>query len=102
LNILESQKKESRKKSAHIFVSGVVQGVGFRNFTQDQALSRSLHGFTRNLSDGRVEIEVEGEGMKIEDLILNLRKGPPRSSVEGVDVSWGDPSSRFSDFSITF
>ncbi len=92
----------SRNASAHIFVSGIVQGVGFRNFTQGQAASRRLFGFTRNLSDGRVEIKVEGERLRIEALILDLRKGPLRARVDDVDVSWGDPSSRFSDFSIIF
>jgi len=61
-----------------------------------------LLGFTRNLSDGRVEIEVEGERQKIEDLICDLRKGPLRSRVDALDIAWGDSSSRFTDFSIIF
>jgi acylphosphatase len=65
-------------------------------------VSWHLLGFTRNLSDGRVEVEVEGERLKIEDLIRDLRKGPMRSRVDAVDVSWGRPSTRFSDFSIIF
>ncbi|MFQ5579680.1 MAG: acylphosphatase [Nitrospiria bacterium] len=98
----EAQGKASRNSAARIFVRGVVQGVGFRNFTQDRAMSRRLLGFTRNLSDGRVEVEVEGDRRKIEDLIRDLRKGPPRSKVDAVDVSWESSSSRFSDFSIVF
>ncbi|MFQ5780546.1 MAG: acylphosphatase [Nitrospiria bacterium] len=98
---MSTERNLARSVAAHIFVSGIVQGVGFRYFTQDHASARGLVGTTRNLSDGRVEVEVEGEQGRIEDLIRDLRKGPAGSKVDAVDVSWGSPSSRFSDFSIT-
>jgi acylphosphatase len=87
-------------EAAHIFVSGKVQGVGFRNFTQRHATRLGLTGYTKNLPDGRVEIEVEGDREKIEDFVQRLRQGPPRSNVAAVGVSWKEPSSRFSDFLI--
>ncbi|CUT02300.1 Acylphosphatase, partial [Candidatus Kryptonium thompsonii] len=46
---------------AHIIVKGLVQGVGFRWFVQKHANHLGLKGWTRNLSNGDVEIEVEGE-----------------------------------------
>lgn len=88
--------------SNHIYVSGKVQGVGYRDFTQRRAADLQLKGYARNLADGRVEIEVEGERAMVEELIQLLWKGPPRSKVTSVDVSWGPPSSRFHAFSIRY
>ena len=47
------------KSKAHIFVSGVVQGVYFRDFTRSHANAIGLTGWVRNLPDGRVEAVVE-------------------------------------------
>jgi acylphosphatase len=88
--------------SSHIHVSGSVQGVGYRDFTQRRAADLQLKGYARNLADGRVEIEVEGERDKVEQLIHLLWQGPPRSKVISVDVSWGPSSTRFHDFSIRY
>ncbi|NKE70943.1 acylphosphatase [Candidatus Manganitrophus noduliformans] len=87
-------------ESIHIYVSGKVQGVGYRDFTQRRAADLQLKGYARNLADGRVEIEVEGERAKIEELVQSLRQGPPRSKVTAVDISWGPSSNRFHAFSI--
>lgn len=40
---------------AHVFVSGRVQGVGYRYFTHQEATRRGIQGWVRNLSDGRVD-----------------------------------------------
>ena len=47
-------------KQAHVFYSGIVQGVGFRFFVHHTAAALGLSGWVRNLRDGRVEILVEG------------------------------------------
>jgi len=57
---------------AHIFYSGMVQGVGFRYTAQRLANQLSLTGWTRNLSDGRVEIVVEGSKDTIQDFLSLL------------------------------
>ncbi|MBI3804363.1 MAG: acylphosphatase [Nitrospirae bacterium] len=88
--------------SSHIYVSGRVQGVGYRDFAQRQAVSLHLNGYVRNLTDGRVELEVEGERGQIEQLIQALRRGPSRSKVTAVDATWAPTSRRFSDFSIRY
>lgn len=88
--------------SSHLYVSGTVQGVGYRDFTQRRAADLQLKGYARNLADGRVEIEVEGEKATVEELIQLLRQGPPASKVTSVDVSWGPPSNRFHSFSIRY
>ncbi len=87
--------------SAHLLVSGVVQGVGFRKFTQDRAVHLQLSGTVRNLPDGRVELHVQGEQQNIETLISNLKQGPPRAKVSKVEISWGTALSDDGPFSIT-
>ena len=70
--------------SRRLIVSGRVQGVGFRYFTQKMAKKHEIKGMVRNLADGRVEIMAEGN---VDDLLrftLAIRKGPPASAVEGV------------------
>ena len=86
--------------SAYIRVSGKVQGVGFRYFAEERANSLGLAGYARNLPDGRVEIEVEGEKEKIDAFLDRVREGPPRSNVTSVDVTWGPATSKRAGFSI--
>ncbi len=85
---------------AHIFVSGRVQGVFFRGYTERWALSLDLTGWVRNKSDGRVEILAEGERLQIEELIARVGKGPPRARVQGVDVTWHEDAGEFDEFRI--
>ena len=88
--------------SAEILVSGRVQGVYYRAFTQEAARRLGLTGFCRNLPDGRVEAVVEGEKDVIEALIEQLRVGPPRAKVEDLRVVWKPAEKRFKDFSIRY
>ena len=76
------------KKRAHIFVSGGVQGVCFRMYTRDKALSLDLKGWVRNLLDGRVEIVAEGEGEKIALFLVLIRTGPSSARVTNLQVDW--------------
>lgn len=84
------------KLSARVY--GLVQGVFFRAFVRRQAESLGLAGYARNLPDGSVEVEAEGERDKLERLLGALRKGPPQARVDGVDVRWSDCEGRFSGF----
>ena len=87
---------------AHIFVSGRVQGVFYRDHTRRWAISSGLSGWVKNLADGRVEVLVEGEKKKIEGLIDRLREGPPMSRVENVAAEWEEYTGEFSDFRVTW
>ena len=87
---------------AHIFVSGRVQGVFFRDHTQRWAASLGLTGWVRNIIDGRVEIMIEGHKEKIQSLLGKLKQGPPLARVESVDVEWKDHHGEFEDFQITW
>lgn len=85
---------------AHLFVSGVVQGVSFRASTQDQARRRGIVGWVKNLDDGRVEAVAQGSKDKTAELVAWCRKGPPSAKVEKLDVTWGDVGDEFRDFEI--
>ena len=58
-----------------VFIKGIVQGVGYRYFTQEQALSLNLTGYAKNLPDGRVEVWAEGETARLQQLLDWLEEG---------------------------
>ena len=67
-------------------VTGRVQGVGFRWFTQDTARREGVRGWVRNLADGRVEALVEGESEAVTRVERAIRSGPRGARVERVEV----------------
>jgi acylphosphatase len=67
-------------------VSGRVQGVYFRMFTQKKARHLDIKGCVRNLPDGRVEIIAEADHASIEQLIKWCHKGPITARVDHVDI----------------
>ena len=85
---------------AHVCVSGRVQGVGFRAFTQMQANSRALHGWVRNRAEGKVELEVEGPQLSVQTFLQALHEGPPLSQVFQVTVDWKEPNRQTEGFQI--
>lgn len=71
-----------------VFISGFVQGVGFRYFLKRNARRLGLSGFARNTVDRRVEAVFEGEKEKLDEIIKICRKGPFLAEVENVEVIW--------------
>jgi acylphosphatase len=72
------------KQTKRYFVSGMVQGVGFRMFVAREANKLGISGYTRNLFDGRVEVLAHGTRVQLEQLRAALERGPLLSSVSGV------------------
>ena len=70
-----------------VLVSGWVQGVFFRDSARRQAEARRVAGHARNLRDGRVELEFEGEEADVAALVDWARRGPSRAEVTRVDVA---------------
>ena len=68
----------------HYYFSGTVQGVGFRFRCQTIAASLGLTGWCKNLFDGRVEAEVQGEAMDVNQFVLRLSK-EPFISIENIE-----------------
>lgn len=81
-------------------IGGRVQGVGFRFFAQGVAAREGLHGFVRNLPDGRVEIEAEGDAEAIERFEHKVRHGPPGARVADVEIDDATPTGRDTGFNI--
>ena len=75
-------------------ISGRVHGVGYRFFAQAAAAREGLHGFVRNLPDGRVEISAEGEREALERFERQIWHGPPSARVEDVEITEGMPAGR--------
>ena len=69
------------------FISGRVQGVGFRFFVERTAAFEGLHGWVRNTADGRVEIAAEGDREALDRFERHLNHGPPAARVEHVDAT---------------
>jgi acylphosphatase len=87
---------------AHVLISGRVQGVFFRDYTQRAAEERLILGWVRNTRDGRVEAVFEGEKDKLEDMIRWCHQGSPMSRVTGVNVDWQEFVGEFRDFSVKY
>ncbi len=75
----------------HVQVSGRVQGVFFRSWTQQQANELGVAGWVRNCPDGSVEVHLAGEEEAVDQLVARLRYGPPSAVVNRVDVIELDP-----------
>lgn len=88
-------------KRAHVFVSGRVQGVWFRGYTQEQAQELAVTGWVRNLWDGRVEAVFEGEEAAVQQMVDWCHTGPPSARVTKVDVAWEEATGEFKGFRIT-
>lgn len=73
---------------AHIFVSGFVQGVGFRRFIQHVSKKNNVNGWVTNLIDGRVEAILQGRTEDIEKVIKACKKGAFLSEVKELEVKW--------------
>ena len=76
---------------AHVFVSGMVQGVSFRWYATQEARAAGVGGWVRNLPDGRVEAVFEGAEDAVTQMVDWCRQGPRYAAVTSVDVSWEDP-----------
>ncbi|MBD2294940.1 acylphosphatase [Anabaena sphaerica FACHB-251] len=76
---------------AHVFITGRVQGVGYRYATVDTATQLGLTGWVRNLPDGRVEAVFEGAREIVEEMVRWCHAGPPAAVVKEVLVESEHP-----------
>jgi acylphosphatase len=85
---------------AHVFISGTVQGVGYRYFVRSNAKKLGLTGWVRNAEDGGVEAVFSGEKEIIEKMLALCRQGPMLAEVEHIGFEWEETTETFSDFTI--
>lgn len=89
---------ETELACLHANIQGRVQGVGFRAFVVDRALTLGVKGWTRNRWDGRVEVMAEGDRGALDQLLVFLRRGPSMSNVTQLDLEWLPPTGEFKSF----
>ncbi len=87
---------------AHVWISGIVQGVAFRYYTRRQAVQLGLTGWVRNLRNGRVEAVFEGDDDRVEDMLAWCREGPPGARVDDLKVEKSQVTREFPTFDIAF
>lgn len=80
-----------KERRAEGFVTGRVQGVHYRSFSQDAALALGLSGWVRNLFDGRVQFVIEGREGSIARFLQWCWKGSPSARVDDVSITFSRP-----------
>ena len=78
-----------------MFVSGRVQGVGYRQFVHGVAKRMGVAGYVRNLADGRVEVYAIGSDAQLRALLAELRRGPRHAIVEEVGETGAEVAPEF-------
>jgi acylphosphatase len=81
----------ANEERVHVFVSGRVQGVSFRDATRRQAEQLGLSGWVRNTQDGQVEAVFEGDADTVRQMIDWCESGPSSADVEDVSVENEQP-----------
>ncbi len=90
------------KSRARVIVKGIVQGVNFRYYTQQEAQKHHVTGWARNLSDGSVVAIFEGEEEDVEAMIQWCRHGPPAARVTELIAQPEEYRGEFKSFSVKF
>lgn len=86
----------------HVFVSGKVQGVFFRQALKVTAKKHNVTGWVRNLDDGRVEAVLEGAGNDVAEVVRWCHAGPANSRVADVDVRDESFTGEFESFEVLY
>ena len=81
-----SEPRADRRVRRRVAVSGLVQGVFFRDTCRREAAAAGVAGWVRNLTDGRVEAVFEGAPEAVDRMVAWCRRGPSGAVVEDVDV----------------
>jgi acylphosphatase len=79
------------------YVSGAVQGVGFRFFAERVAVRLDVAGYVKNLFDGRVEVYAIGNAAQLDSLKNELRRGPRMAAVDHVTEAEAEVLSAYSN-----
>lgn len=83
---MSSSKTSIETIARRVLISGKVQGVGFRYSLAEQARSKNIQGWCRNLPDGRVEAWLQGAKAPMMEILEWIGQGPPQAVIENVAV----------------
>ena len=89
-----------KRVRARILIEGRLQNINFRYYTQQQAKTLGLQGFVRNLSDGRTEIEVQGNEEKVEQMLEWCQQEPHSSFIKRILFRYDETVDRYTDFTV--
>ena len=92
----------NQKMQLFVLISGRVQGVGFRNFTQRNAQQLGVKGYAKNLQNGKVEVVAEGDKAQLDALVALLRDGPRYARVESLEIDERPFTGEYQTFSIRY
>ena len=92
----------NRKVQLYVLISGKVQRVGFRDFTQINAKQLGINGYAKNLQNGKVEVVAEGDKLQLNALVKKLRQGPRSSKVNDVKIEERAYTGEYKSFGIRF
>ena len=84
----------------NVHYSGRVQGVGFRYIVKSLVPGYEVLGTVKNLSDGRVEMVVEGQQEELEEFLQAIRDSGLRSNIQDESLEWGEAEDKFRGFKI--
>lgn len=84
----------------HVFISGKVQGVYFRDTTRKTAADHGIDGWVRNLPDGRVEAVFQGSKEAVDSMVDFCQQGPPAAHVESVELEEASDLGPFDGFEV--
>lgn len=91
---------DSIVKRVHVFISGKVQGVFFRDSTRQEATALGVAGWVRNMPDGRVEGVFEGDPQDVDALVRWCHDGPSSAAVDDVRVEEEPVMDSFDGFQV--
>lgn len=86
----------------HVYLSGLVQGVFYRDWLRRSAQGLGLKGWVKNLNDRRVEAIFEGPKEKLEEILRRCYDGPSAARVDHVDAIWEKATGEFKTFEIIY
>ncbi len=87
-------------KKVRLIVRGLVQGVGYRYFCYKKAAKCGITGYAKNLNDGNVLVEAEGEQSVLYNFIEELKIGPSNANVSAVTIEEFPYENEFKEFKI--
>ncbi len=90
------------KIRTHVYITGKVQGVYFRQNMRNVARKHNVNGWVKNLKDGRVEAVFEGEEDNVHQVIEWCHIGPAGARVDDVDVIYEEYRGGFDSFDIIY
>ena len=92
----------NRKMQLYVLITGRVQGVGFRNFTQLNAKQLGVNGYAKNLPNGKVEVVAEGDKSQLDALIALLKEGPRYARVDALEIDERPFTGEYETFGVRY